>query len=300
MPSTKRELTEVMNEMGVSGGEALVRVLEQNNTGAILRFGVEDDLIKILQHPTTSIACDCGAATAGRATHPRYYGTFPRVLGRYTRDTKALTWPDAIRKMTLLPAATIGMVDRGAIAAGMAADITVFDPATVIDHATFEEPTLPSSGIRHVLVNGTLALRDGKVTGARGGRALYRTKHMPSRAMNNFLGSQVALTGSLPMFISQNAGPRAANGMFRFTDPQTGVTVESLSTALGILQATSDWASFTARARVMPADEERTVVVIVDGRDPWLPDQPTTVIVAVDGLPEMRARLPPGSAEVRW
>jgi hypothetical protein len=300
MPSTKRELTDVMKELGVSGGEALVRVLEQDNAGAILRFGIEDDLIKILQHPTTSIACDCGAAIPGRATHPRYYGTFPRVLGRYTRDTKALTWPAAIRKMTLLPAATIGMVDRGAIAAGMAADITVFDPTTVLDQATFEEPTLPSIGIRHVLVNGTLALRDGKVTGARAGRALYRTKHMPSRALNNFLGSQVALTGSFPMIISQGGGQRAAMGTFRFTDPQTHVTVESIASALGILQATADWASFTARARIMPADEERTVVMIVEGKNPWESDRATTVIVAVDGLPEMRAKLPPGSAEFRW
>jgi N-acyl-D-amino-acid deacylase len=304
MPATKRELTDVMKELGVSGGEALVRVLEQNNAGAILRFGIENDLIKILQHPTTSIACDCGAALPGRATHPRYYGTFPRVLGRYTRDTKALSWPDAIRKMTLLPAATIGMVDRGVIAPGMAADITVFDPATVIDHATFDEPTLPSSGIRHVLVNGTLALGNGKVTGARGGHALYRTKHMPSRALNNFRGSQVAvaasLTGSLRLVISQTGGRRAALGEFRFTDPETHITVESLSTALGILQATSGWASFTARARIMPADEERTVVVIVDGNDPWLPDRATTVIIAVEGLPEMRAKLPPGSALFRW
>ena len=86
----------------------------------------------------------------------------------------------------------------------------------------------------------------------------------------------------------------------RFTDPQTHVTVESISSGLGVLQATADWASFTARARIMPADEERTVVVIVDGRDPWLPDRATTVIVAVDGLPEMRTKLPPGSAEFRW
>ncbi len=85
-------------------------------------------LVKILQHPTTPIACDCGAVRRSMATHPRYYGTFPRVLGHYVRETGALTWPDAIRKMTLLPAATIGLVDRGMIAAGMAADITISIP----------------------------------------------------------------------------------------------------------------------------------------------------------------------------
>ena len=106
------------------------------------------------------MACDCGAVER-EAAHPRYYGTFPRVLGRYVREQQALTWEDAVRKMTGLPAATIGMVDRGRLAVGMAADVVVFDPATVIDHATFEAPMQPSEGIRHVLVNGRLALRDG-------------------------------------------------------------------------------------------------------------------------------------------
>ena len=91
----------------------------------------------ILQHPTSSVACDCGAVER-EAAHPRYYGTFPRVLGRYVREQQALTWEDAVRKMTGLPAATVGMVDRGLLAVGMAADVVVFDPATVIDHATFE------------------------------------------------------------------------------------------------------------------------------------------------------------------
>ena len=83
------------------------------------------------------------------------------MLGRYVREQQALTWEDAVRKMTGLPAATIGMVDRGRLAVGMAADVVVFDPATVIDHATFEAPMQPSVGIRHVLVNGRVALRDG-------------------------------------------------------------------------------------------------------------------------------------------
>jgi N-acyl-D-amino-acid deacylase len=80
-----------------------------------LRFGVESDVVAFLQHPTTSIACDCGATTSPFA-HPRFYGTFPRVLGRYVRDQKVLTWAEAVRKMTALPASTIGMVDRGFLA----------------------------------------------------------------------------------------------------------------------------------------------------------------------------------------
>jgi hypothetical protein len=91
---------------GVGAGEAVLRLLEESERPAIIRFGNEADLTRILQHPTTSIACDCGAAT--NAVHPRYFGTYPCVLGRYVREQNALTWEDAVRKMTSLPAATIG------------------------------------------------------------------------------------------------------------------------------------------------------------------------------------------------
>lgn len=179
LPALRQELLEVMTEMNARAGGAVVRWLEAGNQGAILRFGAEEDLIKILQHPSTSIACDCGASLPSRGSHPRNQGTCPRVLGHYVRVTKALTWQEAVRKMTLLPAATGGLIDRGAIAVGMAADVTVFDPATVIDRATYEDPALASEGIRHVIVNGVVALRDGKPTGERGGRVLRRAKYMP-------------------------------------------------------------------------------------------------------------------------
>ena len=178
LPATKQQLVDVMREMNVSAGEAVVRILEGGNVSAILRFGSEADLVKILKHPTTSIACDCGASTETRQ-HPRAFGSFPRVLGRYVREQKVLTWEDAIRKMTALPANTIGMVDRGLLAPGMAADVTVVDPSTVIDHATYEDAGQLSEGIRHVLVNSRFALREGKVTGEQGGRVLTRTAHAP-------------------------------------------------------------------------------------------------------------------------
>ncbi len=171
--SLQRELTDVMEEMGVGGGEAVVRLLEQNQHGVILRFGAEDDLERILQYPTASISCDCGASAATRI-HPRYWGTHPRVLGRYVRERGVLTWEEAVRKMTSLPAETIGMEDRGTLAPDMAADLVVFDPETVIDHATYENPTAPSDGIVHVVVNGTVAWRDGSSTGAQAGRALRK------------------------------------------------------------------------------------------------------------------------------
>ncbi|BCS34981.1 N-acyl-D-amino-acid deacylase [Luteitalea sp. TBR-22] len=172
-PQEARTLPDVMQAMQVRAGEAVVRLLEERERGIIARFGIEADLVKILQYPSTSIACDCGAVDGG-ATHPRYHGSFPRVLGRYVREQQALTWEDAVRKMTGLPATTIGMRDRGVLDAGKAADVTVFDPRTVIDHATFDKPTQPSEGVRVVLVNGHVALRDGVPTGAQGGRPLVR------------------------------------------------------------------------------------------------------------------------------
>jgi N-acyl-D-amino-acid deacylase len=174
LPTTRQELGDLMRDWGVGAGEAVLRLLEESERPAILRFGSEDDLVRILQHATTSIACDCGAANT--AVHPRFFGTYPRVLGRYVREQGVLTWEDAVRKMTSLPAATIGITDRGLIATSFAADLVVFDPQRISDHATFAEPTLPSEGVVHVLVNGALALRDGRATGAQAGRALLRAE----------------------------------------------------------------------------------------------------------------------------
>jgi N-acyl-D-aspartate/D-glutamate deacylase len=267
LPATKQELVNVMRDMQVSAGEAVVRLLEQSSPGIIARFGVEADLVKILQHPTTSIACDCGAV-AREASHPRYYGTFPRVLGHYTRDQQALTWEDAVRKMTGLPAATIGMVDRGRLADGMAADVVAFDPATVIDHATFDEPTRPSDGIRFVLVNGRIALRDGKPTDERGGRALFRTAHMPTRPMT--VGQKQRLsqherlgTVRIALDLTQDATAPRASGTFQFTDPAARVAIDMKE--IGVLQTFGRWASFTGRAALRRSDEERSMTVTIDG-----------------------------------
>jgi hypothetical protein len=228
---------------------------------------------------STSVACDCGA-TPAQATHPRYYGSFPRVLGRYVREAKALTWEDAIRKMTALPAATIGMTDRGLLAVGMAADVTVFDPATVIDRATFEQPTLPSEGIRHVLVNGRLALRDGDATGERAGRALKRSTNMPSRPMSSGKRrvTAAASVGSaqVTLDVRQEPSARSARGSFRVKDGAGSFEASEF----GVLQATADWASFTARARFSPSGEERAVTVVLDQADPAAPGTPRLVVEA--------------------
>lgn len=297
LPATRTQLVDTMRALQItSAGEAVVRILETGSPSAILRFGSEADVVGILQHPTTSIACDCGASTS-RTGHPRGFGSFPRVLGRYVREQKALTWEDAIRKMSALPANTIGMVDRGYLAVGMAADIVVFDSSTVIDHATYDSPVELSEGIRHVLVNGRLALRDGTATGEQFGQTLRRATYMPSRPMSSDKDRSVAYTGGVrtengdtdvAFDVTHLRNAVRARGTFRMRDPRTGVTVAS--TDLGVLQTTDRWASFTGRVRLQPSGDDRAFVVVVEQADPFAAGQPT-VTIEIEGLDRIRGVL---------
>jgi N-acyl-D-amino-acid deacylase len=220
-------------------------------------------------------------------------------LGHYVRETKALTLQDAVRKMTGLPASIIGMSDRGFLAVGMAADITVFDAATIIDHSTYEQPTLPSDGIRDVLVNGRIALRDGKATGQQGGRLLSRAENMPSRRMR--MQGERSLSVKAKIFtidLTQTAGggaPEKSRGAFRFSDPKTHTEIRIAEA--GMLQADAKWASFTARARVTPDAADRTVLVIVDGGNPLNPH--TTIHVDVDDGRRFEGELKAGEYTIR-
>lgn len=182
----------------VSPGEAVMRIrVELGNASCIWSFGHEDDFRRILQNPTTAVASDGGASTSS-TTHPRYYGTFPRVLGHYVREQGLLSLEAAVFKMTYLPASMIGMVDRGLLAPGMSADITVFDPDTVIDKATFEQPNQLAEGVRHVLVNGRLALTSGDVVdGLRAGKSLRRRSSMISRPRTGSDPAEVSVSGRL-------------------------------------------------------------------------------------------------------
>jgi N-acyl-D-aspartate/D-glutamate deacylase len=296
LPRLQRELTDVMTEMSVSGGEAILRILEAGpDPGAILRFGLEDDVVKILRDPVTSMACDCGASTATRV-HPRFYGSFPRVLGRYVREQKIMAWEEAIRKMSGLPAATIGMVDRGFLAVGMAADITVFDPETVIDHATFEEPARFSEGIRSVLVNGVVALRDGRATGERGGRTLVRAAHMPSRPLDLARARRVSLKTTvsgarLALDVSQNADARLARGTFELDDAGTGTRLRA--TDFGVLQTAPGWASVSGRAG------DRSFTLIVDRADPRGENGVAAIVVTVEGEPVWTGAAPARALSLR-
>src|SRR5262249_2718287 len=113
----------------------------------------EEDVRTVLRHPGTMIGSD-GVPAAGGRPHPRLYRTFPRVLGRSTRHLGLLTLPEAVHRMTGLPAATFGLADRGVIRPGAYADLVIFDPATIADRGTYESPRQYPAGIRHVLVNG--------------------------------------------------------------------------------------------------------------------------------------------------
>ncbi|WBX83533.1 N-acyl-D-amino-acid deacylase family protein [Sphingosinicella microcystinivorans] len=250
LPDLGKRLTDIMAEENVRAGEAVLRTLEKDPfTRANMTFGDEADVITFLKYPDTAVACDCGASIKNRG-HPRYFGSFPKILGHYVRDTGTITMEDAVRKMSALPAAIIGMVDRGHIAPGMRADVTLFDPVAVRDHATFDAPTLPSDGIRHVIVNGVPALADGAATGAKAGAVLLRDAHMPSRPMNSaakaraFTASGQSPDYSVAVAAKQGAGERFATGTVKLTDAKSG-TVWTAD-RLGVVQTTKGWASVTA------------------------------------------------------
>ena len=157
-----------------NAAETALWLIEQGNCGGIFHAMDEQDLQRILRHPAAMIASDSDVAVFGRANpHPRAYGTFVRVLGRYVRELKVLTLEDAVRKMTSLPAQRLGLGDRGVLREGMKADLTVFDPNLVRDLATFDQPHQYAEGVSLVVVNGEVVFENGAMTGKRPGRVLY-------------------------------------------------------------------------------------------------------------------------------
>ncbi|MDP9201973.1 MAG: D-aminoacylase [Gemmatimonadota bacterium] len=173
-------LTDIGKMRGQDAYDAAFDILigDRGRTSAIYFSFNEDALRYAMRQPWVSVGQDAGAVSPDSTGqwrergHPRGFGTFPRILGRYVRQDSVISLEFAIRKMTSLAAQRVGINDRGLLKPGMYADITVFDPTTIIDHATFEEPSQLATGVSYVLVNGVPVVDGGQVTNALPGRAL--------------------------------------------------------------------------------------------------------------------------------
>jgi N-acyl-D-aspartate/D-glutamate deacylase len=188
-PLTGKTLTEVAKLRGKSPAETAVDLIVEDHTriGTVFFLMSEENVKLGLSQPWVSLGSDAEASAPEgvflkSSTHPRAYGTFARFLGRYVRDEKVATLADAIRRLTGLPAENLKLKDRGCLKVGCYADVAVFDPARIQDHATFAEPHQLASGVQHVLVNGVPVLKDGEHTGATPGRVVrgpgYRASPM--------------------------------------------------------------------------------------------------------------------------
>ena len=170
-----RNLKQLAEAFGVDPAKAAMRIVEEEGTGAVAILEVMDetDVRTVMRHPSTMIGSD--GLAMGSKPHPRLYGCFPRVLGRYARDLGLFEMEQAVHRMTGMPAAKFRLADRGVIRAGAFADLVLFDPAAIIDVATYDDPRRYPTGISHVFVNGTTVVSDGAHTGARPGRGLRRS-----------------------------------------------------------------------------------------------------------------------------
>jgi dihydroorotase/N-acyl-D-amino-acid deacylase len=167
-------LDQVMKDMNRSAPDAVIELtLAENNQLGKINFSMNEANVAMqLKRPWVVIGSDAGGQDPDSATgltHPRAYGTFARVLGKYVRTDGLLTLEDAVRKMTSATAARLKLRDRGLLREGMYADVVVFDAATIIDKATFERPHQLSVGVKYVFVNGVAVVSDGKHTGAKPG-----------------------------------------------------------------------------------------------------------------------------------
>jgi len=179
-PLIGKTLQDVAQTRGQDEVETLLNLVleDRSRVGAVFFSMSEDNVKKILRKSWVSI-CSDGASMAPEgaflltSTHPRAYGNFARLLGKYVRDEKVISLEDAVHRLSGLPATNLGLDHRGFLQDGMFADVVVFDPASVADRATFEQPQQYAVGVKHVFVNGVQVIKDGEHTGAKPGRALW-------------------------------------------------------------------------------------------------------------------------------
>ena len=167
-------LTQIAEMLDLPPLEAARRVIAEDPGAVAVFFSMDEaDVRRVMRHPLCMIGSDGIPSPTGKP-HPRLYGTFPRVLGSYVREEGLLSLEEAVHKMSGLPGRRFGLGERGELREGWSADLVVFDPATVEDRATYEEPRQYPSGIEYVIVNGLVAAEGGRQTAARAGRALRR------------------------------------------------------------------------------------------------------------------------------
>ena len=178
-PLTGKTLAEVARQRGTSPEDvAIDLIIEDDSRVQVVYFAMnEANVARQVALPWMAFGSDAGAqaprgAFLKSSTHPRAYGNFARLLGKYVRDEQRTTLPDAIRRLTSFPASNLGIKDRGLVRPGMIADLAIFDAATIADRATFDQPQQFAVGMRHVMVNGVPVLSDGEMTAARPGRAV--------------------------------------------------------------------------------------------------------------------------------
>ena len=178
-PLTGKTLAEVARMRGTSPEDTAIDLVIEDGSRVSTAYFLMDEanVARQVGLPWMSFGSD-SAAQAPRgvflksSSHPRAYGNFARLLGKYVRDERRATLPDAVRRLTSFPASNLGIKDRGLLRPGMFADIAMFDAATIADKATFDKPQQFAVGMRHVLVNGVAVLSDGEMTAARPGRAV--------------------------------------------------------------------------------------------------------------------------------
>ncbi|HWO78469.1 MAG TPA: D-aminoacylase [Bacillus sp. (in: firmicutes)] len=168
-----KNMVEIAEMLGIKPEDAAFKLLLEENAGItmLVHWGEEEVITGGMQHPLQMVGSD---GIFGGKPHPRLYGTYPRVLGHFVRDKQALTLEQAVRKMTGAPAQLLRLKNRGLIKEGYAADIVIFDPDTIKDNATYEDPLQEPTGIHYVFVNGQLTVEDGKFLGVTAGQVLRR------------------------------------------------------------------------------------------------------------------------------
>lgn len=283
-------------------GETTMQILEtEGSLRTIYSFGHEDDFARFFTSPYVAVASD-GGATTSDSVHPRRYGSQPRALGKFVREEGLVSWEEAIVKLTSLPATTVGFSDRGYVAEGMKADITIFDPETIIDKGTFENPKQYSEGIEHVFVNGQLALTDGELTGIQAGIAARVQANMPTRPMTRNEDIEMNEQREIDMIdeeqkkeqstiefdLEQDAKDVRAGGTLKITDETN--SFELVSDSFGRIQTFDGWTSFSGSG-VINDETLTTFRVTIDEHDPTIEDDRPVVTIDIVGVDQIKGFL---------